>query len=195
MIMLTVNILLFIAILFITIVIIFLLNYFIFLYKIKHMDIVHEKEKFHLDKIKHNEYEEEKQKILKTKNHEVNEAYDIGFKEGFKRAEMNSKIISLQIRPWENEVSNKGFLKKTIHYQIGYQYILMVNGIPALTPHQIAERNIKLSEANEENIKQIISQVKDTVDKAIKLTGGLASFVGDFQAIQDNLIKRLHRKK
>jgi hypothetical protein len=70
----------------------------------------------------------------------------------------------------------------------------MVNGIPALSPYQIAEKTIKLSQTNEANIKEIIFQVKDSIDKAIKAAGGLASFVGDFQAIQDNLIKKLPKK-
>jgi hypothetical protein len=172
----------------------FLINYFLFIYKIKHIDITREKEKFNFDKMQYKEYEKEKQNILKTKNHEVNEAYDKGFKEGFKRAEFNSKIITLQIKPWENEVSKKYFLKKTINYQIGYQYILMVNGIPALSPYQIAEKTIKLSQVNEEYIKEIITQVKDTIDKTITAAGGLASFVGDFQTIKDNLIKRLSKR-
>ncbi len=193
--MISISYLLFIVIFILIIGISFLINYFLFLYKIKHIDITREKEKFDLDKMKYKEYEEEKQKILKTKNHEVNEAYDKGFKEGFKRSELNSRIITLQIKPWENEVSKKSFFKKTLHYQIGYQYILMVNGIPALSPHQIAEKTIKLSQVNEENIKEIITQIKNTIDNAIKAAGGLASFVGDFQTIQDNLIKRLPKKK
>jgi hypothetical protein len=193
--MLNINYFLFIAILGIIIGISFLINYLIFIYKIKHMSIIHEKDKFDLDKIKYKEYEEEKQKILKSKNSEVNDAYDKGFKEGYKRADLNSKIITLQIKPWENEVSENGFLKKIINYQIGYQYILMINGIPALNPYQIVEKTIKISQVNEENIKEVISQVKDSVDKAIKAAGGLASFTGDYDQIKENLIKMLPKKK
>ena len=192
--MININYFLFISILILTIGISSLINYFIFIYKIKKMNIVHEKDKFDLDKNKYTEYEQEKKKILTNITSEINDAYDKGFNEGFKRAELNSKIITLLIKPWENEIIKNGFFNKTVFYQLGYQYILLINGIPALSPYQIVDKTIKLSQANEDNIKEVISQVKDSVDKAINAAGGLVTFSGDFQKIQDNLIKRIQGK-
>jgi len=170
-------------------------SYLLFIIKKEKVSIVEEREKFKEEIINYKNFEAEKKNIIEDKQNEVNQSYNKGFEEGYKRAEMNSKIISLQIKDWEGTEIRKEFFRKTIIKKIGYQYQLFVNGIPCLSPHEIVEKEINLNEANEENIKFVIEKVKDSVDNAIKNIGGLATFIGDFDSLKDSIIKQLPKRK
>jgi hypothetical protein len=174
---------------------VFILNYVFFSYKEKRVILEKEKTIFEEFKLKYKTFEEERKKYMEENGKEVNDAYHKGFNEGYLRAEMNSKILSLQIKPHIEQTEKKSFFKKNMTRKVGYQYQLLVNGIPCLQPHFIVESEINLSEANEENIKDLISKVKDSVDNAIKNIGGLANLSGDFGQLGDKLMKELPKRK
>jgi hypothetical protein len=173
----------------------FLICRFYFFYKREKEIINEEKSVFEEFKKKYLEFEEEQKKYIDELSKQKIESYNKGFEEGYARAEMNSKILSLQIKPHWEKIEKRGFFKKTISEKIGYQYQLMVNGIPCLQPHFIIESELRISEANEDNINNIIMKVKDSIDNAVKNIGGLASVAGDIGQLKDSILKEITKKK
>jgi hypothetical protein len=173
----------------------FTISLLFFYFKKEKLIIEKERQKFEREKDNHKQHEEEMKTIIEEKSKEINDSYYKGFDEGYKRAEMNSKIISLQIKPWEETDIKREFFRKVSIKKIGYQYQLLVNGIPCLQPHVIIEKEVNLSVINEANIKEIIDKLKDSVDNAVNNIGGLVTFKGSFDNLKDSLIKQLPKRK
>lgn len=66
--------------------------------------------------------------------------------------ELQAKLFSVKISPYVQFLTDKGFFKDTHEANIGYQYQLLVNGIPAFQPHIVVERH--------ENFQQIDPEIK-----------------------------------
>ncbi|MDQ5881757.1 MAG: hypothetical protein QG616_1588, partial [Pseudomonadota bacterium] len=103
--------------------------------------------------------------------------------------ELQTKLFTVQISPFIRIVENKGFLKSESQVEAGYQYQLLVNGIPAFEPHSIVERSEVKKEVNEENVKELISIATDLASNAI--TTFLGSSGGQFVKLAPAIIKRL----
>lgn len=67
--------------------------------------------------------------------------------------ELQTKLFSVKISPYVQILTKNGIFKNTYEARLGYQYQLMVNGIPAFQPHVFIERH--------EKIDQIDQQIKD----------------------------------
>lgn len=79
------------------------------------------------------------------------------------------KIFSVSIRPYVKTIKNSGVFYDDYSSDVGYQYQLLVNGIPAFSPHIIVEKTEAVSDFKEENMKYLIEQAKEAAKIAVKV--------------------------
>jgi flagellar biosynthesis component FlhA len=79
--------------------------------------------------------------------------------------EMQAKLYDVSVRPYLNIDKVKGLFKDEELVEAGYQYQLLVNGIPAFQPSVVIEETRRSSKVNEENIKALL-QVAERAAKA-----------------------------
>lgn len=106
--------------------------------------------------------------------------------------ELQSKLFTVQISPLVRVLENKGFFSSEATAETGYQYQLLVNGIPAFQPHIIIERSEHKKEVNEENIRELTTIAKDLASAAIDTY--LGSSGGQFAKLAPAIINRLGKK-
>ena len=70
-------------------------------------------------------------------------------------SELQQKLFSVNISPYVQLLTDKGLIFNSYEVKAGYQYQLLVSGIPAFQPHVIVERH--------EKVKQIDQAVKNTM--------------------------------
>ena len=90
---------------------------------------------------------------------EKDKEYKRGFEEGIK-----SSLIEIQITPFKNIKTDKGFFKNTDSFEIGYNYRLFSNGIPCLDPQSVIIETIQRSEMNEQNIKIVVDKLTEIIE-------------------------------
>ena len=156
-----------------------------------------EKDKTLFDEFKRNSriFEDEKKKYTENKEKELNEQYHKGFDDGFKRAEMNSKIMSLSITPKYDEEKVRGFFKRGKIIKSGYEYQILINGIPCLEPYFKIVNITRIKEISEDNIKLIINKSMEAAELLIKATSPVSFINGNFIAMGQEILKRIHNKK
>lgn len=69
--------------------------------------------------------------------------------------ELQSKLFSIKISPYAQIRTDKGLVWDDYETKIGYQYQLLINGIPAFQPHIVVERHEKIKEVDP-NLKQAL---------------------------------------
>ncbi len=106
--------------------------------------------------------------------------------------ELQSKLFTVQISPFVRISDNKGLFSSESVVETGYQYQLLVNGIPAFQPHEIIERSETKKEVNEENIKEMAALAKDFAASAIDMYLGAGG--GQFAKLAPAIIKKLGKK-
>jgi hypothetical protein len=79
--------------------------------------------------------------------------------------ELQAKLFDVSVRPYLNVDKVEGFFKDEDVIEAGYQYQLLVNGIPAFQPSVIIEERRRSSKVNEENVKALL-QVAERAAKA-----------------------------
>jgi hypothetical protein len=106
--------------------------------------------------------------------------------------ELQSKMFSVQISPYVQITEDKGLISSSYISDVGYQYQLLVNGIPVFQPHVITERSEVRKEINPESVKELASFAAELAGKAIEtyLSGGGRAFAKLAPAI----VKRLARR-
>lgn len=72
--------------------------------------------------------------------------------------ELQAKLFSVKISPFVQLITNKGFVYDDFESKVGYQYQLLINGIPAFQPHVVVERHEKVKEFDQA-IKQTLLKV------------------------------------
>lgn len=82
--------------------------------------------------------------------------------------ELQSKLFTVQINPYVRITENKGLFSSESVVDTGYQYQLLVNGLPTFQPHVIIERSEARKLVNEENIKQMIELAQGFAANAIE---------------------------
>lgn len=83
--------------------------------------------------------------------------------------EQQAKLFDVSVRPHLKVDTIKGMLKDEEVIEAGYQYQLLVNGIPAFQPSVIIEETRRTSKVNEENIKALL----DVAERAAKTAAEL----------------------
>lgn len=102
--------------------------------------------------------------------------------------ELQSKLFSVQISPLVRIKEIKEFLSSKYESEVGYQYQLLINGIPAFQPHLVIERSEVRKEVNEENVRELLSIAKQVAEGAIDMYLGAN---GQFAKIAQPILKRL----
>jgi hypothetical protein len=102
--------------------------------------------------------------------------------------ELQSKLFSVQISPLVRITENKGLFSSECQSDVGYQYQLLINGIPAFQPHVIVERSETRKEVNEENVKELLGSAKQIAEAAIDMYLGAN---GQFAKLALPVVKRL----
>ncbi|PKM30822.1 MAG: hypothetical protein CVV07_06285 [Gammaproteobacteria bacterium HGW-Gammaproteobacteria-11] len=93
------------------------------------------------------------------------------------RAELESqtKAFSVSIQPYVRIEKTTGILWNANKSVIGYQYQLLVNGIPAFQPHIVIEKTESLKEVNQETLDKLAQSASVIADKAISTYLGNAT--------------------
>jgi len=91
--------------------------------------------------------------------------------------ERQSKLFSVKICPYLRITEDKSLFNKKHELVSGYQYQLLINGIPAFAPHVVPERTEIHSEINPELEKTLLGVARGAAEAAIGIyLGGNAQF-------------------
>lgn len=101
--------------------------------------------------------------------------------------ELQSKLFSVQISPLVRVLEDKGLFSSEFKTEIGYQYQLLINGIPAFQPHLFIERTETRKEINEERINELTKIAKQIAEGAIDMYLGSN---GQFAKLAMPIVKR-----
>ena len=104
--------------------------------------------------------------------------------------ELQTKLFTVKICPYLKIVEDKSLFNKKHELISGYQYQLLINGIPAFSPHVVPERTEIKSEINPELEKILLAASEKAADAAINLyLGGNIQFAKRSPAIVDRSSK------
>lgn len=133
------------------------------------------REKSFKEGIEHGKAEREKDHIIEITNlrSEYREKISVERDEAAKSArdilraelETQTKMFSVVIRPYVKIEKNEGVIRSSNKSLIGYQYQLLVNGIPAFQPHVVIENREESKIVDKEMIQEFIK----IADKAAKM--------------------------
>lgn len=106
--------------------------------------------------------------------------------------ELQTKLFTVRISPLVRISENKGLFSSESEVETGYQYQLLVNGIPAFQPHSIVEHSETRKEVNEENVKELLTIAKDYASSAINTYLGAGG--GQFAKLAPAIFNKLTKK-
>lgn len=105
--------------------------------------------------------------------------------------ELQIKLFSVKISPYVKITEDKGLFGDKYETVAGYQYQLLVNGIPAFSPHVVPERIETKKAINEELEHMLIRTAQQAAETAIQLyLGGSPQFA----KLAPILIERMNKK-
>jgi hypothetical protein len=105
--------------------------------------------------------------------------------------ELQTKLFTVKISPYVKIVQDKGLFGDKYEAISGYQYQLLVNGIPAFSPHVVPERTETKKAINEELEQALINTAKLAAEGAITLyLGGSPQFAKLAPLIMERLTKK-----
>ncbi len=87
--------------------------------------------------------------------------------------ERQSKLFSIQIRPYLRTVTDKGFIRDDYHHEIGYQFQLLVNGLPVFQPHAVVERKETVREIKQEKVDWLLAEARKLAKDAMGMYLGV----------------------
>ena len=110
---------------------------------------------------------------LREEHHSLIRAADEkGFIEGTRLAELrnekNVDALSVQVKPYVAKVKDEGIFSTKLSSEIGYQYQLLVHGIPCFQPHIVIEQKHAETEINDERLKFLTDKALETAKLAIQ---------------------------
>lgn len=105
--------------------------------------------------------------------------------------ELQTKLFSVKISPYVKITQDKRLFKDKYEAISGYQYQLLVNGIPAFSPHVVPERTETIKAINEELEQALIQAANLAAEGAITLyLGGSPQFAKLAPLIVERLTKK-----
>ena len=104
--------------------------------------------------------------------------------------ESQASLFCVSVRPYVRITKDEGFFNSACETQTGYQYQLMINGIPAFQPHIIVESTDTAKKFNEENLKALIQQATRAAEAAVSIYLDKA---GRSFSLAQPLVERLSR--
>jgi hypothetical protein len=104
--------------------------------------------------------------------------------------ELQTKLFTVKICPYLRIAEDKSMFNKKHELVSGYQYQLLINGIPAFSPHVVPERTEIKSEINPQLEATLLGIAEKAADAAINLyLGGNAQFAKLAPAIVERIAK------
>lgn len=104
--------------------------------------------------------------------------------------ELQTKLFTVKICPYLKIIEDKSLFNKKHELISGYQYQLLINGIPAFSPHVVPERTEIKSEINPEIEKTLLVVAEKAADAAINAyLGGNIQFAKRTAALVDRTTK------
>lgn len=104
--------------------------------------------------------------------------------------ELQTKLFTVKICPYLRITEDKSLFNKKHELVSGYQYQLLINGIPAFSPHVVPERTEIKSEINPELERTLLAVSEKAADAAINLyLGGNIQFAKRAPPIIDRTSK------
>ena len=91
--------------------------------------------------------------------------------------ELQAKLYDVSVRPFLKIDKVKSFIREEVEVEAGYQYQLLVNGIPAFQPSIIIEERRRSSKLNEENINALLQVAERLAKTAAELYLGTGASV------------------
>lgn len=112
-----------------------------------------------------------KEEFLIEKNH----AYQAGLQDGIKQSG-----YEIQVHPYQKAISEKSLFGSKEMVEIGYKYIFMINGVPALSSHTEIIETVAKKDIDEGKVESYLGKIVDVVNALPlnkgKLIGDLATF-------------------
>lgn len=106
---------------------------------------------------------------------EKNQAYHTGVQDGIKQSG-----YEIQVHPYQKAISEKTLFGSKEMVEIGYKYLFMINGVPALTSHTEIIETLSKKDIDEGKVEQYIDKILEVVNALPlnkgKLIGDLATF-------------------
>lgn len=99
----------------------------------------------------------------------LEEEYARGKRQGELDSEEKAKAFAVIVRPYVSQTKEGSFFK-SYNLEIGYQYQLLVNGIPCFEPHVVIEQRTEEKEMNTELIEKVTEIAVNTAKKAVSNT-------------------------
>ena len=105
--------------------------------------------------------------------------------------ELQAKLFSVKISPYVQLLTDKGVFKDTHEAKIGYQYQLLVNGIPAFQPHIVVERHEKVQQIDQEIKKTLLSIAQTCAEAAVTTYLGASP---QFAKLAPEVLEQIEKK-
>lgn len=83
--------------------------------------------------------------------------------------EAQVKAFGVEIRPYVKIEKDSGVIWDTHRSYTGYQYQLLVNGIPAFQPHVVVENSEELKEVDKQMVMELIKLANKAAETAAKV--------------------------
>ncbi len=103
--------------------------------------------------------------------------------------ELQSKLFSVKVSPYVESSESRVLMRTRLRNVWGYQYQLLVNGIPAFAPHVVQER-VQNSYTFDQD--KLIELAREATQAAVQLYAGGAS---QFVEIASPIVRQLGRGK
>ncbi|MFO1385311.1 MAG: hypothetical protein U1F55_03865 [Chitinivorax sp.] len=105
--------------------------------------------------------------------------------------ELQAKLFSVKISPYVQLLTDKGLIYDTYEAKAGYQYQLLVNGIPAFQPHIVVERHEKVQEIDQAIKNTFLSLAKTCAEAAVTTYLGASP---QFAKLAPEVIEQIEKK-
>lgn len=124
-----------------------------------------------------NNLAEQRQELLDKCEREKTQAVDEARNQAQVEYEYQSKLFSVKISPYVSVEDDKKLFRHLFRTKTGYQYQLLVNGIPAFSPHIVIEQIETKGAINPEVERLLLKAAEKAANSAIKMyLGGNAQF-------------------
>jgi hypothetical protein len=81
--------------------------------------------------------------------------------------ELQAKLFSVKISPYVQLLTDNRIFKNTHEGRVGYQYQLLINGIPAFQPHVVIERHEKIEQVDQAIKNTLLSIAQNCAEAAV----------------------------
>lgn len=106
---------------------------------------------------------------------EKHQAYQAGVQDGIRQSG-----YEIQVHPYQKAISEKSLFGSKEMVEIGYKYILMINGVPALSSHTEIIETVAKKDIDEGKVESYLSKIVEVVNALPlnkgKIIGDLATF-------------------